>query len=333
MPDIPCPHCAQDNEKEREVCWACGKLLKSPANPSFGSVNVSRTMEVKIAVNGREYASLEDVPEPFRSSLKSDLGKAVQAMRSGKKGSIIVNGAEYERLEDVPEEFRSKIKDALAQAKPERREAVPSGASTFRIGPLTIKSHGRYLYEPLDMDLDAPVARPDGFRLDENGPERRISWRWISWDSVIGIYFAAVFGVPFAFMLYAYKHTPADKPWPAQAMAVLLLFGLPPAVFTYWWLAYLVNRTTLRLDAARISVRHGPLPYWGAQDVLRTDIARVFSEKRTCSSSDTSDGTAFEPETTYLVKLQLKGGETLTLVSGLLAPEQALYLEQQIRRL
>jgi hypothetical protein len=202
----------------------------------------------------------------------------------------------------------------------------------FKIGPFTVISHGRYISEPLDLDPDVPVAPPDGFQCDNDGPERRISWRWISWDSMKGLFFAAMFGVPFACMLYAYWHTPANKPWPAQAMAALLLFGLPPAGIFYMWLGYLINRTTLRVDAARVSVRHGPLPWLGARNALKADIAQVFSEKVINSSSDSSDGTAFEPQETYRVLLLLKGGKTLKLVTGLLAPEQALFLEQQIRR-
>lgn len=249
MLDIPCPHCGRSNEPVREVCRACGKLMKPR-------------------------------PEP---------------------------------------------------ARPESVELPRPGRSRFRIGPFLITGHHGDVGEPLAPAPDVPLPPPDGFRFDD-GPERRVSWRWFTWSAFLGIYFAAVFGVPFAFMYYVYLHSPADKPWPAQAVAAMALLGLPPAALAYTWLAYLVNRSTLRVDAARVSVRHGPLPCWGAKDVLRADIARVFCEKWIHSSRNASDGTAFEPRVTYRVKLLLKGGRTLNLVTGLLAPEQALFLEQQIRR-
>jgi len=41
---------------------------------------------------------------------------------------------------------------------------------------------------------------------------------------------------------------------------------------------------------------------------------------------------AYLPAVTYAVKLVLKGGAKLSLVAGLRDPDQALFIEQQIRR-
>ena len=46
----------------------------------------------------------------------------------------------------------------------------------------------------------------------------------------------------------------------------------------------------------------------------------------------TDEDTEFVPAVSYAVKLFLKAGKTLDLVRGLLAPEQALFIEQQIRK-
>ncbi|MCX5787818.1 MAG: hypothetical protein NTX64_04815 [Elusimicrobia bacterium] len=51
MPDIPCPHCSQLNETEREVCWACYKPLRQQDGPAA---------KARIA---------DDVPEPLRERL------------------------------------------------------------------------------------------------------------------------------------------------------------------------------------------------------------------------------------------------------------------------
>ena len=122
------------------------------------------------------------------------------------------------------------------------------------------------------------------------------------------------------------------KSWPAPALAITLLLALPAAATIYGWLAYLVNRTTVRVDAARVSVRHGPLPWLGAKDVAKADSDGVVSERVINDSSDSSDGTIFQPREIYLVKLMLKSGKTLSLVTGLRAPDQALFIEQQIRK-
>ena len=75
--------------------------------------------------------------------------------------------------------------------------------------------------ESLDAPRGVPVALPDGFQLDDDGLERRVSWRWFSWYAMRGIIFAAIFSVPFALVLYAYVNSP-DKSWPAPALATSL---------------------------------------------------------------------------------------------------------------
>jgi len=123
MPDIACPHCGQSNEPERDVYWACFKLLKpsqekpteAPAVPPGLADAAAAT--TKIVVNGREYARLEDVPEPLRSSIKNGVDSARQGMMSGKRSRLVVNGVEYDRIEDVPEPFRTKLREGLAHAK------------------------------------------------------------------------------------------------------------------------------------------------------------------------------------------------------------------------
>lgn len=122
MNDIPCPHCGQNNEPEREVCWACFQLLKpqaKSAEPAPAAAAPEAKPTTKIVVNGKEYARLDDVPEPLRSTIKANVAGAQQGMASGKRSRIVVNGREYDRIDDVPEPFRSKLLDGLAHAKPD----------------------------------------------------------------------------------------------------------------------------------------------------------------------------------------------------------------------
>jgi hypothetical protein len=241
-----------------------------------------------------------------------------------RKIKITINGKEYARLADVPEDFRTVPKGSDGDGI---SDAGRQGKKTWRVAGF-VRFGGAN--EPLDAYRGVPVALPGGFQLDDNGLERRISWRWFSWYAMRGIIFAGIFCVPFAFVLYAYANSP-DKSWPAPALAITLLLGLPAVVTIYGWLAYLVNRTTVRVDAMRVSVRHGPLPWLGSKDVERADIDGVVSE-RVINDSDSSDGTIFQPREIYLVKLIFKSGKTRRLVTGLRAPDQALFIEQQIRK-
>jgi hypothetical protein len=229
-----------------------------------------------------------------------------------RKIKITINGKQYERQEDVPEEFRALL-NGSAQRK--RTWSVA--------GSVNIAAAG----EPLHAYRGAPVTLPQGFQLEDDGLERRISWRWFSWYAMRGLIFTAIFSAPFAFVLYAYVNS-SNRSWPTPVAAITVLLALPGAATLYGWLAYLINRTTVRADATRISVRHGPLP-WRGKDVLRGDIGTIVSE-RVINDSDSSDGTIFQPREIYLVKLVLKNGKTVKLVTGLRAPEEALFIEQQI---
>jgi len=228
-----------------------------------------------------------------------------------RKIKVTINGKEYARLEDVPEEFRTLAGQGKRTWKLSGFFQV-AGASQ----PLT--------------SLGVPVALPDGFQLDNDGLERRISWRWFSWHALRGILFAAIFSVPFDFVLYIYVHSP-DKSWPAPVLATTLLFALLPAATIYVWIAYLINRTTVRVNPTRISVQHGPIPWPARKDVAKADIAGVVSE-RVINDSDSSDGSIFQPRELYQVRLMLKNGKTRKLVIGLLSPDHALFIEQQIRK-
>ena len=229
-----------------------------------------------------------------------------------RKIKITINGKQYERQEDVPEELRALLNGSA------QRKRTWSVAGSFNIAPAG---------EPLYAYRGVPVTLPQGFHLEDDGLERRISWRWFSWYAMRGIIFAAIFSVPFAFVLYAYVNS-SNRSWPAPVAAITVLLALPGAATLCGWIAYLINRTTVRVDATRISVRHRPLP-WRGKDVLRADIGTIVSE-RVINDSDSSDGTIFQPREIYLVKLILKNGKTVKLVTGLRAPEEALFIEQQI---
>jgi hypothetical protein len=242
-----------------------------------------------------------------------------------RKIKITINGKEYDRLEDVPPEFRALLKNSGLDGTP---GATRQRKRTWRVtGLVSFGGANERLY----AQPGVPVALPDGFQLDDDGLERRVSWRWFSWFAMRGIIFAAIFSVPVAFVLYAYINSP-DKSWPPQVLAITLLMALPAAATIYGWLAYLVNRTTVRVNATGVSVRHGPLPWLGARDVATADIDGVVSERVINDSADSSDGTIFEPRVIYSVKLMLKSGKIVTLVTGLRAPNQALFIEQQIRK-
>lgn len=297
MSDILCPHCSQVNEQQREACWACGRSLKPKQAPA-----------AKSGIPGSIPA-----PPPQQSTL------GPFSVTRTTKTTITIDGKQYDRLEDVPEEFRSELKDAIGRAMADKAKRPKPGwflpSVRFSVDP------GR---EPLNAD--APVAVPEGFLCEDDGRERSISWRWFSLRIIGALFFVALWDGVAAFVFLAAVST---KNVPLPALLVLLLFAAVGIGMAYGVIAYLINRTIVRVDAARVSVGHGPLPWFGAKDIPRADISRVWSEKIGRASDEDA---MFEPSITYGVKLLLKGGQTLNLVTGLRAPEQALFIEQQTRK-
>jgi len=233
-----------------------------------------------------------------------------------KKIKIVINGKQYDRLEDVPEQFRPLLKDSDGDGIP---DIARQGKKTWEFAP-TLKIN-LPAGEPLAMAPSVPMALPDGFWIDDDGP-RRISWRWFTWQALGGLAFAILWDGILALWLHSVFLTGA--PWFIVAAGVFMtVIGVG---MTYAIVALLVNRTSLRVDAAEVSVRHGPLPWPGDRDVRRSDIDSVGCEKH-----EGSDETLWDPAVSYAVKLVLKGGGTLKLVAGLRAPEQALFIEQLIR--
>lgn len=176
--------------------------------------------------------------------------------------------------------------------------------------------------EPLAMAPNVSVTLPDGFQIDDDGGRRRISWRWFSWQALGVLAFVALWDGLLALWLYAVFSAGV----PLFVLVAGLMMGAIGTGMTYAVVACLVNRTSIRVDAAEVSVRHGPLPWPGERNVRKADIDSVCSEKH-----ERSDDTLWDPGMSYAVKLVLKGGRTLKLVVGLRAPEQALFVEQQIR--
>jgi hypothetical protein len=181
------------------------------------------------------------------------------------------------------------------------------------------------LGEPLLRDPSVRVPLPRGFRFEPHGGGWRLSWRWISIQAVAVSLFALLWDSILVATLYGVS---SSKSFPLFVVVCLLALVLTGAGMTYTAIAYLIDRTSVIVDGAQVSVRHGPLPWFGERTVARADIAGVVSEKHT-----TDDDGGFDPAVTYKVVLLLKTGGTLTLVSGLRRPEHALFIEDQIAML
>jgi hypothetical protein len=94
---------------------------------------------------------------------------------------------------------------------------------------------------------------------------------------------------------------------------------------TYYTLAGYVNKTYIRINYEKLSVRHSPLPYWGHKTILSRDIRQLYSKEKISRSSKNQT-------VTYEVHAMTQEGRSIKLVPYLETSEQALFVEQEIEK-
>jgi hypothetical protein len=89
----------------------------------------------------------------------------------------------------------------------------------------------------------------------------------------------------------------------------------------YWFLAFLLNHTTLRADHHGLTVRHGPLPWPGSHFLPRDDIVQLYVTMHRGRRSGIS----------YRLRAMLPL-QTVVLLPHVRSAEEALYFERAIEK-
>jgi len=166
------------------------------------------------------------------------------------------------------------------------------------------------------------VPLPERFRTGKDADGAYVSWRWfrpvtlfllvfaIGWNGFLVGFFtmASKGGAPPVFFLFPLIH-----------VAVGVGIG-------YAALTGLLNSTTVRVGGGTLRIRHAPLPWTGNRTLRRDEIEQLWCARKVGASKHGSGPVTFE------VRARLKGGKSLTLLKGLDAEDQALFLEQRIER-
>lgn len=160
----------------------------------------------------------------------------------------------------------------------------------------------------------------------------RFTYRWFGLKFVFFALFCVVWD-GFLLAWYASAITGLDGPAGGGGIErfqlTMLLFPLLHVAvgvgLTYYTLCGFLNRTTVNVARDQISVRHGPLPWFGNRNVPAMQVAQVYREEIVRQGKN-------GPHTSYQLSAALKDNRKLKLLSGLDAPDLALYLEQEIER-
>jgi hypothetical protein len=178
---------------------------------------------------------------------------------------------------------------------------------------------------PLQKDRDAPlryerpeVPMPKGIEVTKVGNVLRISRRWFQWPHVFLVFFCLGWD---GFLIVWHGIALASSMWFMSLFA--LIHTAVGIVLTYYTLAGFLNHTTVQVEQDKLEIWHHPLPWFGQKRLPAADIKQIY-----CKENTSSDGAS----QSYEVYVLLRYGGRKKLSSGLVEPEQALYIEQELER-
>lgn len=181
---------------------------------------------------------------------------------------------------------------------------------------------------------DAVVEQPDGIEVfddedefdrlstrDESAPRGRLTIvrRWPPRSGLLVTVFAIIWDV---IAVFAFIDGTAE-------IAVLWGLAISSLLLTYAGIALFVNRTTVTVDRNRLSVRNGPLPWWGRRELASKDVLRLYCRQVAAVDPDDNPFTGSRT-VSFLVDVATKEGKRLVLLSSLSAIEQARYIQRRI---
>jgi hypothetical protein len=169
------------------------------------------------------------------------------------------------------------------------------------------------------------IGIPENIKIDQNFQHLCIVRKWfgikfilltlfvIFWDAFLINWYAMAFSSSFQgafdvmFIIFPLFH-------------VALGMGL-----SYYVVAGYVNKTMIYVDFDSISIRHGPIPFWGNKDVSSKTITQLY-----CKRDEHFGG--YRSYGTFAVHAITSERRNIKLLTGLDTSEQALFIEQEIEK-
>jgi hypothetical protein len=91
----------------------------------------------------------------------------------------------------------------------------------------------------------------------------------------------------------------------------------------YYVLTGYLNETRVTVDSERLTVRHGPLPFWGNKEVATSDIVQLYSKHHQTMWRNNWSGH-------YQLHAVVGKNRHEKLLSGLENPDYAVFVEQEV---
>lgn len=169
-----------------------------------------------------------------------------------------------------------------------------------------------------------PTPQPDKVIVENLSSQLTLSWHWFNWQILLVTGFA-VFWNGILFFGFGSAIFSGGVDFFAFFPFILLPHFWVGLAMIYYVITGYVNKTTVIVDYGQLTVRHGPLPWWGNRRVETSHIVQLYSkENRSNYRRNNVWSGNFE------VHAILKQGKHQKLLSGLDSSEHALFVEQAI---
>jgi hypothetical protein len=199
----------------------------------------------------------------------------------------------YHSLHEVPAEYRALIEGLFHDERLPDLEPWFDGES------------------PRERSRPPARSRRRRVRQRRNDRELILTYYWLEIMPVLGAALLTGFSAWWAWKLLA------GRGWVGFLPLALAGCGLG----VYWFLAFLLNHTTLRADNHGLTVRHGPLPWPGSRFLPRNDIRQLYVTMHRGRRSGLN----------YRLMAMLSF-QNVVLLPHVRSAEEALYFERAIER-
>ena len=165
------------------------------------------------------------------------------------------------------------------------------------------------------------VPLPSAMRVEQTAHGLAIVRRWFS-PAILFLVFFCIAWDGFLVFWYSVAFS-MNGPW---IMKVFPIAHVAVGVgLTYFTVASLFNTTRIEVGRGELSIKHGPVPWFGGKTLRATEVDQLFCKEKV---SRGKHGYRY----TYSVWAAMKDGSSAKVISEGTETDQALFIEQQLER-
>ena len=172
--------------------------------------------------------------------------------------------------------------------------------------------------------LKTDVAMPSKFRVEGDVSGLTISYRWFTPAAFFLLFFCIGWD---SFLVFWYAMALGHGAGPMQWIAIVFPIAHVAVGVGLSWLvlAMFLNTTTIRVNYEQLTIRSGPVPFFGNKRLAAADIQQLYCDESVTRNENTTSRQ-------FLVNVRTIDGRKIKLITGLNERDQALFIEQQIER-